>query len=69
MPIIISNQRPVQYPPPGSHIITDEAEAMKLLEQRCGYVKPWSMENKGEAPDKQKNAEPKKDYRKIDFYL
>lgn len=69
MPISISNQRIIQYPPPASHVITDEAEAMKLLEKRCGYVKPWSMESKTEAQDKPKNAEPKKDYRKIDFYL
>ncbi len=69
MPIAINNQRPLQYTPPASHIITDEAEAMKLLEQRCGYLKPWSMENNTDTPEKPKNTEPKKDYRKIDFYL
>lgn len=73
MTISVNAQRTYQYTPSSSHIITDETETMKLLEKKCGFVKPWSMDEKQVtdpgAVDKSKQAAAPKEYRKIDFYL
>lgn len=68
MSITIDSQRMYQYTAPQSHIVTDSEETIKLLQKKCSYVKPWSMDNSTELPDKSKQALPK-DYRKIDFLL
>ncbi len=69
MTITATNQRMYQYNPPVSHIVTDDAEAVRLLAKKCGYVKPWTMEGTQDSTDKSKQAAPQKEVRKIDFYL
>ncbi len=69
MNVSVNNTRINQYSSPASHIITDSAETVKLLEKKCGFVKPWSLENKPENQDKSKQVNTPKEYRKIDFYL
>lgn len=69
MAITVNSQRTYQYSAAVSHIVTDTAETIKLLEKKCGYVKPWSMEGKPDMQDKAKQAAAQKEMRKIDFYL
>ena len=69
MNISVNSQRMYQYSPADSHIVTDSAETMKLLQKKCGYVTPWSMEEKQETPDKTKQTAVPKDIKKIDLCL
>jgi len=69
MNVTVNTDRMFQYASPASHIITDSAETMKLLEKKCGYVTPWSMETGPEEQEKNKQTAPQKELRKIDFVL
>lgn len=69
MNISVNNQRMYQYSPAVSHIVTDQEETMKLLQKKCGYVTPWSMEEKQDIQDKTKQVPVQKDLKKIDLYL